>query len=87
MGEIERVEEGLGRGKKRCLERRGMATATGESRETTGWGRAPPQDLRVIAAGGEVGEVGSGRERVDRGYWRAWRVWSRWFGWEERGGE
>jgi hypothetical protein len=55
LGEIGRVEGALGQGKKRCLERKGMATAGGVSRETTGWGRAPPQGLRGIAAGEEVG--------------------------------
>ena len=77
MGEIGRVGEVLGQKKGHCLERMGMEIAAGVSRETTGLERAPPQGLRVIAAGGEVGEVGVGRERVDKGYWRAWRVWSR----------
>ena len=54
LGGIGRVEEALGRGKRRCLRRRGMATADGVSRETTGWRRAPPQGLRGIAAGEEV---------------------------------
>jgi hypothetical protein len=55
LGGIGRVEEALGRGKRRYLKRRGMATADGVSREPTVWGRAPPQGLRGIAAGEEVG--------------------------------
>ncbi len=86
MEGIGRVEEALGRGKRRYLKRRGMATADGVSREPTVWGRAPPQGLRGIAAGEEVEEVGAGRERVYWGFGRALRVWSSWWDWEEQGG-
>ena len=64
LGEIERVGEALGRGKKRCLERRGMATVAGESRERTGWGRAPPQGLKGTGVDEVVGEARADRRQM-----------------------
>ena len=72
LGEIGRVKDALGRGKKRCLERRGMVTATGVSREATGWGRAPPQGLRGIEVNGVDEEARADREQMgwDRWCWK-----------------
>jgi len=69
VGEIERVWEALGQGNKRCLERRGMATVAGESRERTDWGRAPPQGLRGIGVSEVVEEARAGREQMG---WDCW---------------
>ena len=69
LEEIGRVGEALGREKIRYWKGRGMETAIGVSRETTGWEQASPQGLRVIEVSGVVGEAMADRGRMGRARW------------------